>query len=367
MLAPMAGVTNWPFRLLCRSFGQGLFVAEMVTSRALVDAHPATLKLLRHHPSEQPRSIQLYGVDPATVAAAARLVRRESLADHIDLNFGCPVPKVTRQGGGAALPWKLGLFREIVARAVASADPLPVTVKLRLGIDADHLTFLEAGQAAAREGAAALTLHARTAAQHYSGRADWSRIAQLKREVTTIPVLGNGDIFRAADAAAMVRQTGCDGVVVGRGALGRPWLFADLQALRDGRAERLSPSLGFVLTVIKRHALGLIEFTGSQERALTDLRRHMSWYLKGYPVGGAERAAAHRLTSLAELDRLIGALDPTAPYPGAAAEAPRGRAGTPKRPRLPDGWLDSRELTPAHQSALLGTESGEANGTAPGG
>ncbi|MDR3107444.1 MAG: tRNA dihydrouridine synthase DusB, partial [Bifidobacteriaceae bacterium] len=263
MLAPMAGVTNLPFRMLCRSFGQGLFVTEMVTSRALVSQNAATLALLRHDPSERPRSVQLYGVDADSVAAAVKLICRRDLADHIDLNFGCPVPKVTRQGGGAALPWKRELFRRIVGQAVTAAGEVPVTVKLRSGIDDGHLTFIAAGLAAQAEGAAGLTLHARTAAQHYSGRADWSQIAQLKREITAIPVLGNGDVFKAADAVAMVRQTGCDGVVVGRGCLGRPWLFADLDAACQGQSRQVRPDLGFVLDVIRSHAEGLIAFVGS--------------------------------------------------------------------------------------------------------
>lgn len=362
MLAPMAGVTNLPFRLLCRSFGAGLFVTEMVTSRALLAGHAATRALLRHDPSERPRSVQLYGVDPATVAAAVALVRREDLADHIDLNFGCPVPKVTRQGGGAALPWKRDLFRRIVDGAVGAAGSLPVTVKLRTGIDSEHLTFLEAGLAAEAEGAAGLTLHARTAAQHYSGAAGWSAIAQLKREVTSIPVLGNGDIFKADDAVEMVRRTGCDGVVVGRGALGRPWLFADLQAALSGRSERLRPALGFVLDVVRRHAEGLVSFSGSEAHGMRELRRHMSWYLKGYPAGGAERSAAHQLSSLAELESLISRLDLDAPYPGDVAEGPRGRAGGVKRPRLPDGWLDSAELTPSHRAALAAAEVAVSGG-----
>ncbi|MDR2372548.1 MAG: tRNA dihydrouridine synthase DusB [Bifidobacteriaceae bacterium] len=362
MLAPMAGVTNLPFRLLCRSFGEGLFVTEMITSRALVEGKAATRALLRHDPSERPRSVQLYGVDPAAMAAAVRLIRRQDLADHIDLNFGCPAPKVTRQGGGAALPWKLGLFRRIVGGAVAAAGDIPVTVKLRSGIDDQHLTFIEAGLAAAGEGAAAITLHARSAAQHYSGRADWSQIALLKRTVTAVPVLGNGDIFEADDAAAMIRQTGCDGVVVGRGCLGRPWLFADLRAVFAGREGRLRPNLGFVMDVIRRHGRGLVDWCGSEERGLTQLRRHMSWYLKGYPVGGEERAAAHRLTSLADLEGLLSRLDPESPYPGPVAGQARGRAGGPKRPRLPDGWLDSAELTAAHRAALAAAEAAVSGG-----
>jgi nifR3 family TIM-barrel protein len=352
----MAGVTNLPFRLLCRSFGRGLFVAEMVTSRGLIEGNAATRSALRQDPSEQPRSVQLYGVEPATVAAAVALIRRERLADHVDLNFGCPVPKVTRQGGGAALPWKLELFRRIVGQAVAAAGDIPVTVKLRLGIDAQHLTFLEAGLAAESEGVAAVALHARTAAQHYSGKADWTQIALLKQALKSVPVLGNGDVFSADDAAAMVRETGCDAVVVGRGALGRPWLFADLEAVFAGRPERVRPGLAFVMDVIRRHAVGLVDFFGSEERGLREMRRHMSWYLRGYPVGGQSRAAAHQLTSLQDLDRLSAALDGDLPYPGEPAESPRGRAGGVKRPRLPEGWLDSRALTPAQARSLAGAE-----------
>ncbi|MDR1118281.1 MAG: tRNA dihydrouridine synthase DusB, partial [Bifidobacteriaceae bacterium] len=309
LLAPMAGVTNLPFRLLCRSFGSGLFVTEMVTSRALLEGGERTLRMVRHDPSEVPRSVQLYGVDPEAVAAAARLIAERDLADHIDLNFGCPVPKVTRRGGGAALPWKLELFRRIVGEAVRAAGPLPVTVKLRAGIDADHLTYLDAGLAAQEEGAAALTLHARTAAQHYSGRADWSQIAELKR-AARVPVLGNGDVFEADDAARMVAETGCDGVVVGRGCLGRPWLFADLAAAFRGGAERVRPDLGFVLATVRRHAELLVEYRGSEERGVGELRGHMAWYLRGYPVGGDVRARAHAMSSLADLDALADSLDP---------------------------------------------------------
>ncbi len=235
VLAPMAGITNTAFRRLCREYGEGLYVSEMITSRALVERNANTMRLIRHHESETPRSIQLYGVDPATMAEAARILVAEDRADHIDMNFGCPVPKVTRKGGGAALPWKLDLFRDIVAAVVGAAGEVPVTVKMRKGIDDDHLTYLDAARAAEAAGAAAVALHARTAGQFYSGSADWSAIARLKETVTSIPVLGNGDIWSADDAVRMMAETGCDGVVVGRGCLGRPWLFGDL-------ARALSPS-----------------------------------------------------------------------------------------------------------------------------
>ena len=258
VLAPMAGITNRAFRRLCREYGQqgleaggasgatSLYVSEMITSRALVERTPETMRLIEHDPQESPRSIQLYGVDPATVAAAVRLLVTEDRADHIDLNFGCPVPKVTRKGGGAALPWKRDLFEAIVSGAVREAGPyaVPVTVKMRKGIDSDHLTYLEAGQIAERAGVAAVALHGRTASQAYSGDADWSAIARLKEVVRTVPVLGNGDIWSAEDAVRMTRETGCDGVVVGRGCLGRPWLFTDLAAAFAGTDARVQPTLG---------------------------------------------------------------------------------------------------------------------------
>ncbi|MDR3068354.1 MAG: tRNA dihydrouridine synthase DusB, partial [Cellulomonas sp.] len=254
VLAPMAGVTNAAFRRLCREQGAGLCVAEMVTSRALVERNPEALRIVTAAPDEPVRSVQVYGVDPATVAAAVRILVDEDRADHVDLNFGCPVPKVTRRGGGAALPWKRTLFARIVTAAVEAARPagVPVTVKMRTGIDDAHLTYLEAGLTAQDAGVAAVALHGRTAAQHYAGTADWDAIAALKQALD-VPVLGNGDIWSAEDALAMVAHTGCDGVVVGRGCQGRPWLFADLAAALAGRADRVRPGLGEVAAMIRRH------------------------------------------------------------------------------------------------------------------
>src|SRR5690554_6444766 len=253
VLAPMAGITNTAFRRLCREFGAGLYVSEMITSRALVERTPETMRLITHHESETPRSIQLYGVDPKTVSEAVTMLVAEDRADHIDLNFGCPVPKVTRKGGGAALPWKRDLFRDIVEGAVKAAGDLPLTVKMRKGIDSDHLTYLEAGKAAEGAGVASIALHARTASEFYSGNADWSAITRLKEAVTTVPILGNGDIWSGEDALRMMAETGCDGVVVGRGCLGRPWLFGDLAAAFTGSDQRFTPSLGQVATTFRRH------------------------------------------------------------------------------------------------------------------
>ncbi|WP_456285209.1 tRNA dihydrouridine synthase DusB [Microbacterium sp. JZ101] len=400
VLAPMAGITNTAFRRLCREYGGGLYVSEMITSRALVERNAATMRLIRHHESEKPRSIQLYGVDPQTIAAAARIIAEEDRADHIDLNFGCPVPKVTRKGGGSALPWKLGLFRDIVEQAVEAAGHIPLTVKMRKGIDADHLTYLDAGRIAEDAGAAAVALHARTASEFYSGHADWSAIAKLKEAVTSIPVLGNGDIWSADDAVRMMDETGCDGVVVGRGCLGRPWLFGDLARAFGARgysasgasgprslserseakhsasgasglrslSERsetkreVDATLGFVAQAFRRHAELLVEFFDDEDRGCRDIRKHVAWYFKGYPVGGDLRARLATASSLAEIDDLLAELDHDAPYPGEAAEGQRGRAGTPKRPVLPEGWLDSRELGEAASCELREAELDTSGG-----
>lgn len=376
VLAPMAGVTNAPFRQLCRGSAreglgesappevlaadapEGLFVSEMVTSRALLERTPESMRIITPAPGETLRSVQLYGVDPATVRAAVRMLLTEDLADHIDLNFGCPVPKVTRRGGGAALPWKRDLFSAIVRGAVAEAEPsgVPVTVKMRMGIDADHLTYLEAARAAQDAGVAWVALHARTAAEHYSGHAHWEAIARLKEALTRVPVLGNGDVWGAEDALAMMASTGCDGVVVGRGCQGRPWLFTDLVAAFAGSDRRVRPGLAEVAAVLRRHAELNVAYFGDEGRGLRELRKHMAWYLKGYPVGGAARRGLALVDSLADLDAKLAELELDAPYPGAAAEGPRGRAGTPKQPHLPTGWLDSRDLDAAGTELLRGAE-----------
>ncbi len=345
VLAPMAGITNRAFRRLCRESGSvglaaggvsgatSLYVSEMVTSRALVERSTESMRLISHDPQEHPRSVQLYSVDPVTAGLAARMLVTEDRADHIDLNFGCPVPKVTRKGGGAALPWKTELFRSIVAAVVREASPysVPVTVKMRVGIDAEHITYLEAGRIAEAEGVAAVALHGRTASQAYSGQADWSAIARLKEAVTSIPVLGNGDIWSAEDALEMVRQTGCDGVVVGRGCLGRPWLFADLAAAFAGSQVRVRPGLREVTATLRRHTEYLVDFyDGDEQRACRDIRKHIAWYLKGFPAGSTVRHQLALVDSLQALDDLIGTMDLDVPWPGDAAEGQRGRAGSPR-------------------------------------
>lgn len=363
VLAPMAGITNTAFRRLCREYGAGLYVSEMITSRALVERTPESMRLIRHHESETVRSIQLYGVDPKTVSEAVTMLVAEDRADHIDLNFGCPVPKVTRKGGGAALPWKRDLFRDIVEGAVKAAGDIPLTIKMRKGIDSDHLTYLEAGKAAEGAGVASIALHARTAAEFYSGTADWSAIGELKNVITSTPVLGNGDIWSAEDAIRMMRETGCDGVVVGRGCLGRPWLFGDLAGAFRGEQLKAEPALGEVAHAFKRHAELLVEFfEGDEGRACRDIRKHVAWYFKGYAVGGDLRASLATVQSLAQMDDLLGTLDGNQPYPGADAEGQRGRAGSPKNPSLPQGWLDSRELQETDRADLTEAEVHNSGG-----
>ncbi|MDO0974805.1 tRNA dihydrouridine synthase DusB [Mycolicibacterium frederiksbergense] len=347
VLAPMAGVTNVAFRTLCRELEvaragtvSGLYVCEMVTARALVERHPVTMHMTTFAPDESPRSLQLYTVDPDTTYAAAKMIVDENLADHIDMNFGCPVPKVTKRGGGSAIPYKRKLFGKIVAAAVRATQgtDVPVTVKFRIGIDDDHHTHLDAGRIAESEGAAAVALHARTAAQRYSGTADWSQIAALKQHVTTIPVLGNGDIFDATDALAMMEQTGCDGVVIGRGCLGRPWLFAELSAAFNGRPIATPPTLGEVAHIVRRHGELLAAHFG-EDKGMRDIRKHVAWYMHGFPAGADLRRALALVKTMSELDELLGALDADVPFPEVAG-GPRGRQGSPGSVSLPQGWLD---------------------------
>ena len=343
VLAPMAGITNSAFRTLCREQGAGLFVSEMVTARALIERHPETLRLITPGKGETPRSVQLYAVDPVVVGKAITMLMEENLADHIDLNFGCPVPKVTRRGGGAALPFKRKLFSAIVESSVKAAAPfgVPVTVKMRVGINSDHHTFLEAGKSAADAGVAWVALHARTAEQMYEGQADWSAIARLVEHMapTGVPVLGNGDIWSGADGVRMVNETGCAGVVVGRGCLGRPWLFADLVSAFKGEASPAQPTLFEVRQVMMRHGQLLVEFFESEGRAMRDFRKHMAWYLKGFSVPRALRANFGMVSSLGELEHLLDQLEDQQ-YPVDIADAPRGRRSHGRSVHLPDGWLD---------------------------
>ncbi len=351
VLAPMAGITNAAYRRLCLESvraqgGDGLFVCEMITSRGLVERDQHTRDMLIFDEAETVRSVQLYGTDPVYVGKAAEILCEEYGVAHIDLNFGCPVPKVTRKGGGGALPWKRTLLGSILAQAVAAATPygVPVTMKTRKGIDDDHLTYLDAGRIAQESGIAAIALHGRTVAQAYSGVADWSAIAELKASVD-IPVLGNGDIWEAADALRMVAETGVDGVVVGRGCLGRPWLFRDLAAAFAGETVATLPALGEVAGMMRRHAELLCRHLG-EERGCKEFRKHVSWYLKGFAAGGAMRRDLGLVGTLADLDRLLSDLDADEPFPTSELGIPRGRQGAPReKVVLPEGWLEDTDGT----------------------
>ena len=370
VLAPMAGITNTAYRRLCQEYGGGLYVSEMVTSRALVERTEESMRLIGHHESEKIRSVQLYGVDPKTIGDAVTMLVAEDRADHIDLNFGCPVPKVTRKGGGAALPWKSDLFSAIVHSAVKAAGDIPVTVKMRKGIDQEHLTFLDAGKAARDAGVAAVALHGRTASDYYSGEADWNAIASLRESLPDVQVLGNGDIWSAEDAIRMMRETGVDGVVVGRGCLGRPWLFADLEKAmvrylagdENPSVDIVMPSLGEVADGFYRHAELLVEFFEDEARACRDIRKHVAWYFKGYPVGGEFRAELSQVESLDHMTEILAQLDRDVPYPGEAAEGPRGRLGSSKACSLPENWLSSRSLNFENAQELLEAELSVSGG-----
>jgi nifR3 family TIM-barrel protein len=362
VLAPMAGVTNTAFRTLCRSYGAGLYVSEMVSARAMVERNEKTMRMLEFSPQEELRSIQLYGVDPAVIGIAVRMLVDEIGVDHIDLNMGCPVPKVTKLGGGAALPLHRVLFADIVRTAVRAAGVVPVTVKMRMGIDEATLTYLDAGRTAADCGAAAVALHARTAEQLYSGHADWSAIARLKAAVTEVPVLGNGDIWVAEDGLAMMRRTGCDGVVVGRGCLGKPWLFRDLADACAGRAVQPPPRLGEVTVVMRRHVRLLVEAKGDEMLGVRDFRKHVGWYLAGYPVGGTARRDMAQTSTLAQLDEMLAALlarvGADTPLPPENTRVARGHTQGPRRVTLPTGWresaLDPTPPPPAADTAASG-------------
>jgi nifR3 family TIM-barrel protein len=338
VLAPMAGITNPPFRTLCRGFGAGLYVSEMITARALVERNAKTLRLAGFDPSEKPRSLQLYAVDERYTREAVRWLVGEGLVDHLDMNFGCPVRKVTRRGGGAAIPLKPNLLRAIVRAAVTAAGAVPVTIKFRIGVDEGLETFRDAGRIAEGEGCAAVAIHARTAAQLYAGEARWEAIAELAALVR-IPVLGNGDIWEAWDALRMMRETGCAGVVVGRGCLGRPWLFRDLADVFEGRGPIDPPRLGEVARVMLDHAERLAGWMGERLGA-RNFRKHATWYTKGFPDSTRLRDELIRIESLADLRAILDRVDPDVAFPAHAMRLPRGKRGGTQRVALPDGYLD---------------------------
>jgi nifR3 family TIM-barrel protein len=345
VLAPMAGITNAPFRTLCRKFSQDrcLYVSEMITARAFIERNERTMQMASFGKDEtERRSIQLYGTNPETLAQATKMLVEEWGVHHIDMNFGCPVRKVTAAGGGSAIPVKPRLLQKIVRSVVASAGEIPVTIKFRKGIDDNLLTYLDAGRIGEDEGARAVALHARTAAQLYSGQADWSAITKLKEHVKTIPVLGNGDIFEPWDALRMIRETGCDGVVVGRGCLGRPWLFAELCAALTGEEPPPPPNLGVVIDTMITHARLLVDFFG-EKYGLMQIRKFTGWYLKGFVGTKKKLPELHKVKTLDELDALLVDLPRELPYPITALRARRCKHGKTQTVSLPEGFLEARD------------------------
>ena len=375
-LAPMAGVTNRAFRRVCReasthirdTLGQEdsdktIYVAEMTTSQALLLRHPETLDLVTFDGDEPIRSAQLYGVDPLIVGQAVKMLVDEDMADHIDLNFGCPVPKVTRKGGGSALPWKRDLFTDIVQSAVREAQgKVPVTVKMRVGIDDEHITYLDAGRIASQAGVTWVALHGRTAAQYYGGQADWSTIARLVEHIPETPVLGNGDIWSAQDAVRMVEQTGARGVVVGRGCLGRPWLFGQIRSAFAGQQIPDEPDSGVIINLMKRHAWLLAEMHEDEFRGCQEMRKHMAWYLKGLVVGSDIRTSLALISSLEEFHALLDVIDPHQSLSTEIAHSPRGRTTPDRKVNLPDGWLLSQSMSISEQATVREAELSVSGG-----
>ena len=353
VLAPMAGVTNYPFRALCRRFGAGLYISEMITARPLVEGREKTLKLADFGPDEWPRSLQIYGVDPRYVGEAVRRLVGEGRVDHLDLNFGCPVRKVTRKGGGAAIPAKPQLLASIVRAAVGASDETPVTIKFRMGIDDEHLNFLESGHIAEQEGCAGVTLHARTAAQLYDGHARWPAIGELKQVLTTIPVFGNGDIWVADDAIRMVRETGCDGVAVGRGCLGRPWLFRDLADAFMGREQQAQPTFGEVADLMVEHAQTLVDWFGERQ-AMLSFRKHCGWYTRGFRSSARLRDRLMKVQQLSELEEALASIDREEPFPEHGHLVRRGKRSGTQKVVLPKGfWDDPDDDTPPEDAGEL--------------
>jgi len=339
VLAPMAGITNYPYRNLCRDFGAGLFVSEMITARGYLHGNRMTRLLASSQPGEEPRSVQIYGSDPVDVGEMVASLVDEGV-DHIDMNFGCPVAKVTRHGGGSAVPVKPRLLARIVRAAVRSSGDVPVTIKVRMGIDDELLTYIDAGRVAEEEGVAAIGLHARTAAALYSGQARWPAITALKESVG-IPVLGNGDIWECWDALRMMRETGCDAVIVGRGCLGRPWLFRELADVFAGVEPAGPPALGEVVEIALAHAEALSAFFG-EASAMKQMRKWIGWYTKGFFGSAALRADLARIDSLVQLNELLCALPPDEPFPMRALRMGRAKRGGQQRVKLPQGYLDDR-------------------------
>lgn len=301
ILAPMAGVTDLPFRLLCKEKGAGLLCMEMVSAKAILYKNKNTQALLEIDPRENPVSLQLFGSDPDIISQIAHEIEERPF-DILDINMGCPVPKIVNNGEGSALMKNPVLAGEIIEKTVKAIQK-PVTVKIRKGFDDEHVNAVEMARVAQESGAAAVAVHGRTREQYYSGKADWDIIRQVK-EAVSIPVIGNGDLLTAEDVIAMKEQTGCDGFMIGRGAQGNPWIFEQiLHYFRTG--EKLSkPSAEEVTDMILRHAKMMLEFKG-EYTGIREIRKHAAWYTAGYPNSAKLRVAINAVESYEELERLL--------------------------------------------------------------
>ncbi len=342
VLAPMAGVTNPPYRSLCRRMGAGLYVAEMVHSRGLSERNARTVGMASFADDEPIRSIQIFGADPSDMADAARFLVEEVGVDHIDINMGCPVRKVTGRGSGSALPARPKLMGAVLTAVVRAAGEVPVTTKIRLGLDDDRHTWADALAATTDAGCRWMGVHARTAQAGYSGQADWDWIARIT-EQATIPILGNGDIWECWDALRMMRATGCDGVIIGRGCLGRPWLFRELAQVFDGTEPADPPALGEVLGVVFEHAELLVEYFG-ETKGILEMRKWCSWYTKGFPGSAVVREGLQHIDTLVDMRRWLSHLDPDIPFPARALRVPRAKRGhSQDKVHLPHGWLEQED------------------------
>lgn len=301
ILAPMAGVSDLPFRLLCREQGADLVCMEMVSAKAIAYHNRNTEKLMQIDPGEHPVSLQLFGSDPELMAEIAKEIEERPF-DILDINMGCPVPKIVGNGEGSALMREPALVERIVS-SVSRAVKKPVTVKIRKGFDDDHVNAVEIARIAEASGAAAIAVHGRTREQYYSGTADWEIIRQVK-EAVSIPVIGNGDVDSPQKAKAMLEETGCDGVMIGRAARGNPWIFRQIKEyLENGRLTD-PPSLAEIHEMMLRHARMQVEYKGDYT-GIREMRKHISWYTAGFPHSARLRARINSVESLEEMEELL--------------------------------------------------------------
>lgn len=301
ILAPMAGVTDLPFRLLCKEQGAGLLCMEMVSARAIYYGNRNTEALLAIDERETPVSLQLFGSDPDIISEMAKRIEERPFSI-LDINMGCPVPKVAGNGEGCALMKNPALVEAIVSKTV-KAIRKPVTVKIRKGFDQDHVNAVEIAKIAEASGAAAVAVHGRTREQYYQGKADWEIIRQVK-EAVRIPVIGNGDVRSPESALSMLRETGCDGIMIGRGAQGNPWIFGQILHFLETGEEKAGPQTEQVKEMILRHARLLVEYKGSYT-GIREMRKHVAWYTAGFPHSAKLRARVNEVESLEQLEGLI--------------------------------------------------------------